>query len=719
MYMKQSSINRVKRILFNQPLKVIVAKANRRLWMQWRYIKARLTDTVLSDYQLHKALDFDGSLQEYVRYAGRRSEVRFFVDTRNKELILKHLRQEYHHAEALVIEAAEKICQHRFDLLGSGEIYLGNGINWHSDFKTDRTWPLKHYSRIDVIQSENHSDVKVPWELSRCYHFITLGKAYWYTDDERYAQEWLAQMDSWIRSNPIEFGINWTCAMEVAIRLVNWIWTYYFFYDSPSFTYKMRIKFLKSLLAHCRFIFTNLENLGIRNNHYLANLVGLIYAGTLFSEFKEAKVWSDFALAELLKEINHQFYPDGVNFEASISYHRLSLELIFSAILLVRLNDIEILKDIKAHLNRMFEFIMGYTKPDGSSPQVGDSDDGRLHILSEYTKSHSNDHRYLLAIGAVLFERTDLGRAATRFWEEAFWLLGKESLERFERLEKTKSSPKSHSFKDSGIYIVRKDDLYMIIDAGGNGQDGAGGHAHNDIMSFELYAHDKTFIIDPGTYAYTGDLKMRNEFRSTKFHNTLVVDDEEINRINKTNLFFLNNDASVQVTKWKVTNSFDFFEGYHTGYTRLKKPILHRRQIYFNKEKRFWILRDILTGKGTHKADVYFHFTPLKLESYDKHLYSIITNCEGANLQILPLETKDLSVEIFESWVSSSYGKKQMAPVAKYAKLSQLPISFTFAVLPTKMNEELSIGYIEKVLLEDEYLPILLLSSLHLGGEKK
>jgi len=29
------------------------------------------------------------------------------------------------------------------------------------------------------------SDVKVPWELSRCQHFIALGKAYWYNKQSK------------------------------------------------------------------------------------------------------------------------------------------------------------------------------------------------------------------------------------------------------------------------------------------------------------------------------------------------------------------------------------------------------------------------------------------------------------------------------------------------------------------------------------------------------
>ena len=52
------------------------------------------------------------------------------------------------------------------------------------------------------------------------------------------------------------------------------------------------------------------------------------------------------------------------------------------------------------------EFMLYYIEPSGYAPQLGDSDYGRLHILSDYGKWNMLDHRYLLSVGAVLL--TDL-----------------------------------------------------------------------------------------------------------------------------------------------------------------------------------------------------------------------------------------------------------------------------------------------------------------------
>ena len=281
---------------------------------------------------------------------------------------------------------------------------------------------------------DDDSDVKVPWELSRCQHFVTLGKAYWYTGNEKYARELISQIESWIKQNPIELGVNWACTMDVAIRAVNWIWGYYFFCNSKTLTKEFKIKFFKNLFLHGRHIINNLEFGLIRSNHYLSDIVGLIYLGILFQETKEGKKWLKKGLFALEEEMRFQVHPDGVDFEGSISYHRLVAELFLSATIFCLKNGITFPQWYMDRLEKMIEFVMYYTKPDGTAPQMGDNDDGRLHILANYGNWNRLDHKYLLSIGAGLFKRSDFKAAAGELHEEAFWLLGEEGLNSFDTL---------------------------------------------------------------------------------------------------------------------------------------------------------------------------------------------------------------------------------------------------------------------------------------------
>ena len=257
-------------------------------------------------------------------------------------------------------------------------------LPWHFDFKTGYKWnPRKFYKEIEIPCDK--ADIKVPWELSRFQHSVVLGQAYWLTEDEKYADEFVRQASDWINHNPPKLGVNWTCTMDIAIRAVNWCWGYCFFKDSRAFTDDFLIKFLKSILLHGRHIMANLERgwSGINSNHYLSDIVGLVYLGLVFSEFKEAKKWREFGIKELVKEMKKQVYPDGVDYEGSVSYHRLVTELFLSATLLCLKNGITFPGWYMERLEKMIEFVMYYTKPNGSSPQIGDNDDGGF-ILSNY-----------------------------------------------------------------------------------------------------------------------------------------------------------------------------------------------------------------------------------------------------------------------------------------------------------------------------------------------
>ena len=371
----------------------------------------------------------------------------FFFDLAdNKGKIIETIRKKYPDAIAKTLNEASEICEHIFDLLGSGKTKLGKEICWHLDFKSGFQWDPKEYylGTGKHVTLDDDSDVKVPWELSRCQHFATLGKAYWYNkqskmqdakckiDEEKYAQEFVNQISDWIDANPVELGVNWACTMDVAIRAVNWIWGYYFFCNSPSLPKEFKIKFFKSLFLHGRHILNNLEFGRIRGNHYLSDIAGLIYLGIFFHETKEGKVWLEKGLSALKEEMNVQVYPDGVDSEGSISYHRLVTELFLSTTLLCLKNGITFPEWYMTRLEKMIEFVMYYTKPNGTAPQLGDNDDGRLHILSNYGNWNRLDHRYLLSIGAVVFKRQEFKEAAGEFHEEAFWLLGVEGLNRLD-----------------------------------------------------------------------------------------------------------------------------------------------------------------------------------------------------------------------------------------------------------------------------------------------
>jgi Heparinase II/III-like protein len=305
----------------------------------------------------------------------------------------------------------------------------------------------------------------------------------------------------------------------------------------------------------------------------------------------------------------------------------------------------------------MFELVLFTLRPDGKMPQVGDADDGRLFILSDYGNWNRRDFRYLLFVGAVLFKREDMKVHAGGFSEEAFWLLGPSGMDVFAALDDDSRDLKSKAFRDSGLCLMRAGDKYLLACCGEVGTAGIGNHKHNDLLSFELYAGDKAFIVDPGTYVYTRNPGWRNVFRSTRYHNTVVIDGHEQNRFEADKLFEMTADSSVIMHDWVNTSEKDWLDVEHTGYARLAQPVRHRRTFLFEKRTGTWTITDLLTGAGEHTADWYFHFDHgIELQPVDDRTFR--TYSEGTNLTLTIHAEIPLVFRIEDGWVSRHYGQK-------------------------------------------------------------
>lgn len=604
------------------------------------------------------------------------------VDIKIKDDYLKIVKKYYPESINKTIKQANQICGHVFDLLGSGKRFLGKEIDWNCDFKNEYQWNNNADSeKIDILNLAERSDIKIPWELSRFQHLVALGKAYWYSNDQKYLLEFQEEILNWIKNNEFKKGVNWTCSMEVAIRAVNWIWAYYFFAGDMDSDFNKQ--FIASLIKHGRFICTNLEYSWHSGNHLMANAVGLVYLGIFFKDYSFGRRWLTKGKKILFNEIKAQINTDGVHFEQSISYHRLVLEMCLSALLLCKHNDINVPQEIWDKLEKMFEFVGAYLRPDGSAPVIGDADNGRLHILTEDTRQNINDHSYLLSLGAVLFARADL-KFADQLPEEAFWLLGKEGLNKYNELKKSYVSI-SREFSESGYYILRNKDYYMFVDCGTKLCKGTGGHGHNDLLSFELYAEGQSFVKDPGAYTYTEDCRKRNMFRSSGYHNTIVVDGQEINEIDEKKLFALPNKAKSVVRKWVTNSAYDYLCVEHYAYMRLANKVVVRREIYFDKKDKIWVLKDMIIGEGKNKMALSFHLEALEVVINDDKKSIVFKNDDKTRL-LLSFLNNEINVTLEDGWISPSYGVKYKAPVITIDKLINDQGMITFAFLPLGNN---------------------------------
>jgi uncharacterized heparinase superfamily protein len=556
------------------------------------------------------------------------------------------------HAYLTILNKAEDAVAHRVNLLGSGFVELGNKINWQQDYKTGHSWTRAYMRAIDYNNPERPSDVKFPWEVSRMQWLIPLGQAYLLAQNEKYALAARTILEDWIENNPYAYSVNWACTMEVALRIVTWTWLFHVFHKSISWQdTSFQEKFLRALFLHADFTARHLEYSDINGNHYVADATGLIFAGLFFGENKQAKQWLTLGWNILNDELPKQVFADGVDYEASVPYHRLVLELFLLPAFYRETLGLPVPNAYKERLINMARFTATYAKPDGSAPLWGDADDARVLPFGDQP---INDHRYLLGLIGIRWNNNELLKLFSGSRSEIIWYNGLKASQILDNV--SYQSPASTAFPDGGFYIMRNTVDHIFIDCGPLGLGGRGGHGHNDCLSFEAMLNGVPLISDCGAYLYTASYMDRNLFRSTAYHNTPQINDEEINRFIRWDyLWNLHNDAKPIVHQWETNSQFDVFCGSHTGYLRLEKPIQPKRTITLDHKQHSLLIQDEFDGFQKHIITIPLHLAPnVTVEKITETTLQLVSFGKSFTLEWQHPEVWVLQIE--EARVSPSYG---------------------------------------------------------------
>jgi hypothetical protein len=538
-------------------------------------------------------------------------------------------------------------------------------IDWHLDFKSGWRWSERTWYRDVAYGVVPGADVKVPWELARMQHLPQLALACssaaagtdGHESPARYAREFRNEVLDFLATNPPRFGVNWAMSMDVAIRSVNWIVAHDLFLASGVvFDADFESVFRRSVLEHGAHLARNLEwNEEFRGNHYLADLVGLLFVAAYLPRSADVDSWLAFAVQELVAEGASQFSEDGTNFEASTCYHRLSAEMMIHAIALILglgPQKLDALRDydprhlparpglrppplplyptgdggetpvpdwLLARVERMAEFVVDITKPGGRVPQIGDNDSGRLlklvpttlpRTVAEIRRERTNldhfdglsdgdtywdedhlDHRDVVAAAEALLGRPDfsafsrdralvtefvagmssrrtMARSADGPSRSELVRIGSDGqfkavAAQLDQLPVSRrrqativtprgalpAAPRLIAYPDFGLYLVRSPRIFLAIRCGSVGQNGLGGHAHNDQLGIELVVDGDEWICDPGTYLYTPLPNRRDTYRSADAHFGPKVTGGEPRRLGP-GLFALGSSGEATTIYW-------------------------------------------------------------------------------------------------------------------------------------------------------------------------
>ena len=561
-----------------------------------------------------------------------------------------------------IFQLADDACRLKFPLIGAGVVEHHGPINWHKDLRSGAVWPRDYFRDIDILDLGADSDVRIAWELSRLQWLIPAAQAHILSHDERYARFVRDILEDWISANPYGRGANWAVAMEPAMRAFTWGWFFHVFKETAAWSDPaFREHFAAALYRHGVFVDRHREDFGVSGNHLVADGAALAVLGILFGGAGDAGRWLAEGWEILCRESERQVMPDGVSFEASMGYHRLTLELLYWAAAHRLRAGLEVPERYRSKLRAMVRFCEAATRADGSVPQWGDSDDGRVLPFGDQP---GNDFRYLSALVARLETLDKAMAVAPHSIAEAVWGLGLHNVKPVEQAP----APASAAFTDMGIFVMAGARDHVFIDCGPVGFAGLGGHGHNDCLAIDVMLDGVPILTDSGTYAYSGDVAQRNAFRGSAFHNTPIVDDEEQNRfVAPDELWRLHDDAAPTVRRWQIGAETDVFEGSHSGYRRLARPVTPVRLIALDKSTHRLLVRDQFEGDGEHRIAVPFHLPPAAtVADQGQGVWRI--DIGGSQFCMVILEAGAWTAAVTPGWISPAYGVRVERPVLQFSR---------------------------------------------------
>ncbi len=496
-------------------------------------------------------------------------------------------------AVARLRRRAEAILRHELDLFGVVRA-VGASIDWQRDPLTGRRCDG------DGLFPEG-VDPKGCWEQARAGHLVELGAAARVCVDlaDRARVEIAAQIDSFLDDNAVGRGIHYASPLELAMRALHWLGAVELAGGAAAFPRRFVERLGGALLADGCFLAAHLEDRGIvPANHLLGDYVGLWALGLALDGAPHARDWQALAARGLAVQAARQVGRDGAHFEASTAYHRFALELMLAAHLWARAADRP--SPVGETLHRMLVYLRHYVGPDGCEPAFGDGDDARLYPIVPRPPRH---HAYLLPVGAALFGDPELRAERVPFSEEALWLGGPAARRVWAWLPPTRA-PSSASFPTGGVHILRSAGWQVELRSGSYGQRGIGGHAHNDQLSLVAWLDGAPLVVDTGTGSYAADMVLRDRFRGTAAHSTVVVDGQEQSPILLGRPFALPDVARAPRVRLEDQGARATLIGEHSGYARLPCRLRHRRQVTLRRDLEVVVVEDLLSGRGDAAVDV-------------------------------------------------------------------------------------------------------------------
>jgi hypothetical protein len=546
-----------------------------------------------------EAADWTEAEAHLQRHFGQRPR-RFPIDVSRREPIVSAIVRRFPSAPREAADRADHVLAGRVDLLAYRHLRVQHGagegdVDWHADPVHDRRAPGDFWHRVRFLDP-SIGDHKVIWELNRHQHWLALGRAAWLNGRAEYGRRFADELESWLRTNPPLWGINWASMLELGFRSLSWLWALHFFndcvpIDGGGSDRPWRVGLLLGIDRQLRHVERHLSTYFSPNTHLLGEGLALYVAGRTLPELVSAARWEDKGRHILLREAHRQVNADGGHAERSAHYHRYALDFYLLALSIARITEDPVASAFEEVTGRLAGFCRAIAGDDGRLPMLGDDDGGLLFPICRRDPADAGDS---LALAAALLGRPEL--AIGEAPEEVYWMLGGEPPP-----APAGGAIGSAIFPDTGYAALRSSHSHAVLDVGVHGFLN-GGHAHADALALVLSLGGRPLLVDPGTATYTMDPELRDRFRSSAMHNTVQLDGRP--QSVPAGPFHWRSRADARLDLRRAAADFEIVEGSHDGY----QPAVHRRAV--TRAGDLWLVVDHVLDTARHDVQVHWHLEP-------------------------------------------------------------------------------------------------------------
>ncbi len=537
---------------------------------------------------------------------------------------------------------------------------------WYRPFGGDKA-PLTFNTGMDGSQhwsavgdQVNGRDIKWLWEPARFSWAFDLAKAWLITKDDRYVGFFWQQFSEFISQNPVNSAPNWTSAQECAMSMIAWLMVYQVFKESPATTAEHTSQLTKAIWQHAARIPSTLGYARSQNNnHLLSEALGLVIAGSLFSDKSPlARGWLNLGLKEFNRAILKQVEADGTYSQHSANYHRMMLQLSLVYSGYTKKIGVEIPQEVTDRLAVATHWLAAQLDPQsGRLPNLGHND-GSL-LLPMGTAKFRDYRPTLQAAGLAFLDQPCLPAGP---WDELALWLGSPYTSQDDAVQ-TISSPAVHAIRTSDKWAALRGVTFR------------GRPAHADQLHLDVWWDGLNIAQDAGTFSYNDAPPWQNPFSSTLVHNTLSIDDQD--QMLKASKFLWLHQAQA---KWHSAPSKDILMASHDGYRRA--GVIPQRIVTFVDAQQLEVVDQVHFIRTTDAKSITLHWL---LADWQYQLDGYILTLTSADRQvkisfhaslkedaslITPLDIslirggetlEGLRQNTILGWVSDTYGEKHPA----------------------------------------------------------